>query len=458
MDRMLYTPPRPTYPAEALSLPGFLSAVRTNALLIWPDYAYECPVFVSHSLGRAQMLLNAPEAIHRVLVENPANYRRTPASIRILRPITGRGLLLSEGDDWKLQRRTIAPAMAPRVIPLLARHMASTTRETIAALADRTGRPVNLLAAMQSTALEIAGRSMFSLEMRAFGPEMRTLLTHFGNTLGRPHLFDMVLPASVPTFRDLRRLAFQRRWMALIDKIIDARLATDHDGAPRDLFDLLRAARDPETGRGFSRTELRDQVATMIVAGHETTAITLFWSFYLLANAPVVQERIASEVCAVDLDPEGAAEALSQLPYTRAVVSEVLRLYPPAFTLVRLATGHDRAGAIEIPAGAILMISPWVLHRHRRLWRDADAFDPDRFMPGEPPPPRFAYLPFGAGPRVCVGAQFAIAEAVLALAAIIQVFKVALEGEPRVVPRPVITTQPDSAPGFILTARQRPSA
>ncbi|MCL2429364.1 MAG: cytochrome P450, partial [Alphaproteobacteria bacterium] len=109
-DQTLYTPPRPTYPTEALSLPGFLSAVRTNALLIWPDYAYEREVFVSNSLGRPQMLLNAPEAIHRVLVENPANYRRAPASIRILRPITGRGLLLSEGDDWKLQRRTIAPA------------------------------------------------------------------------------------------------------------------------------------------------------------------------------------------------------------------------------------------------------------------------------------------------------------------------------------------------------------
>lgn len=450
---MPYIPPRPAYPPKAPSLPGFLRAVRTNLLSMWPDYAYEREIFVSHVLGRPQMLLNAPEAIHRVLVENPANYRRSPATIRVLRPITGRGLLLSEGDDWKLQRRTIAPAMAPRVIPLLARHMASTTSETIEALRAHAGRQVDLLATMQATALEIAGRSMFAVETRAFGPQMRALLTRFGNTLGQPRLFDMVLPASLPTIRDLRRRLFERRWMALIDAIIAARLAVPQPEAPGDLFDLLRWARDPETGRGFSRAELRDQVATMIVAGHETTAITLFWSFYLLANAPLVQERMAREVACVALDPDHAGEALGQLPYTRAVVSEALRLYPPVVTLVRLANGQDRAGAIDIPAGAILMIAPWVLHRHRRLWRDPDAFDPDRFMPGEPPPPRFAYLPFGAGPRVCVGAQFAIAEAVLVLAQMVQAFAVRLAGAPTVLPRPVITAQPDSAPGFVLSAR-----
>ncbi len=147
---------------------------------MWPDYAYERDVVASRTLGRTQMLLNAPEAIHRILIENPGNYRRTPASIRILRPITGRGLLLSEGEEWRHQRRTIAPAMAPRVIPLLARHMAGVTQEAIAALGVWAGQPVNLLAAMQSAALDIAGRSMFSLEMREFGPAMRDLLTGYG--------------------------------------------------------------------------------------------------------------------------------------------------------------------------------------------------------------------------------------------------------------------------------------
>ena len=192
----------------------------------------------------------------------------------------------------------------------------------------------------------------------------------------------------------------------------------------------------------------------MIVAGHETTAITLFWSLYLIAHAPGWQDAIAAETAGLDLGPGGGPAALASLVKTRAVVSEALRLYPPAFTMMRVAIGPDRAGDLEIPRGAVLMIAPWVLHRHRRLWRDPDAFDPSRFLPGaSPPPQRYAYLPFGAGPRICVGAQFAMAEATLVLAALVQAFRIALIGDQEVMPRPVVTTQPDRAPDFILSAR-----
>ena len=231
--------------------------------------------------------------------------------------------------------------------------------------------------------------------------------------LSQLRLLDILLPASIPAPRDFARWRFQRRWMALIERIIDARLASDEGGAPRDLFDLLRSARDPETGAAFTRGQLRDQVATMIVAGHETTALALFWSLYLLANATGWQDAIAAETSGLRPGTEGAPNALGSLVQTRAVVSEALRLYPPAFTMMRVAIGPDRAGDLEIPRGAVLMVAPWVLHRHRRLWRDPDAFDPSRFLPDRPQPPRFAYLPFGAGPRVCVGAQFAMAEATL---------------------------------------------
>ena len=452
-EHAAYAPPRPDYPVDPPSLRQFLRAARTNAILMWPDTAYERDVLVSRSLGKTQMLLNTPEAIHHVLVDNPDNYRRTPASYRILRPIAGDGLLLSEGEAWRHQRRTIAPSMAPRVIPMLARHIASVGQDTVAALGARTGERLNLLHAMQFAALEIAGRSMFSVEMGAFGAELRALLTAFGTRLAQPRLLDLLLPPSIPSPRDFERRRFQRRWMALIDRIIDARLADRRDEAARDLFDLLRAARDPETGAAFTREQLRDQVATMIVAGHETTAITLFWSLYLLAHAPRWQEAMASETAGLDLGPDGAPSALGQLVQTRAVVSEALRLYPPAFTLVRAAIGPDRAGDLDIPKHAVLMIAPWVLHRHRRLWREPDVFDPARFLPGAPTPPRFAYLPFGAGPRVCVGAQFALAEVTLVLAALVQAFRVELDGEQPVTPKPVITTQPDRAPDFLLSVR-----
>ena len=449
----VFIPPRPVMPAQELSFLQFLRAIRTNALGMWTEAAYQEDVLVRRLLGRSTMLINAPDAIHHVLVENAANYRRSPASIRILRPLMGNGLLLSAGDDWRLQRRTIAPALAPRTLPLLARHIVACADEAIALLAVQTSEPLNLLAAMQNLALEIAGRSMFSLETRQFGPAMRRLLTEFNMRYARPHLLDMVLPPSIPTPRDLGRRRFQRRWMALIDEIMRERMSAPATDAPRDLFDLLLAARDPETGEGFSHDQLRDQIATMILAGHETTAVTLFWSLLLLAGARDEQRRVADEVHGIEITPDNAMDVMPRLVRTRAVISEALRLYPPGFTLVREAIGPDRAGTIDIPRGSVLMIAPWVLHRHRRLWRDPDAFDPSRFLPDMPQPPRFAYLPFGAGPRVCVGAQFALAEATLVLALMIQEFEVRIDDPAPVLPVAIVTTQPNHPPIFRLTAR-----
>lgn len=445
-------PPHPPIPTEELPFFRFLRAVRTNALTMWTEAAYQEDVLVRRFLGRSNMLLNAPDAIHRVLVDNPGNYRRSPASIRILRPITGMGLLLSEGEDWRHQRRTIAPALAPRNMPMLARHIVTCAREALATLTAQAGEPVDLLAAMQALALDIAGRSMFSLEMRQYGAAMRRMLTEYGRRYAQPHLLDMVLPPSIPTLRDLGRRRFQRAWMGLMEEIMRVRQATPPSDTPRDLFDLLLAARDPESGEGFSQVQLRDQVATLILAGHETTAVTLFWSLVLLCGAPDEQRLVAEEVRQLDVTPDTAMDVLPRLVRTRAVISEALRLYPPAFTIVRQAIGPDRAGAIEIPRGAVLMIAPWVLGRHRRFWRDPDAFDPSRFLPGAPAIPRFAYLPFGAGPRVCVGAQFALTEATLVLAAMIREFAVSLDEAPPM-PVAIVTTQPDHPPSFRLRVR-----
>ncbi|HEX5326804.1 MAG TPA: cytochrome P450 [Acetobacteraceae bacterium] len=434
-------------------MPRFLRAIRTNALTMWPAAAYEQDVRVRRLLGRSNILLNDPAAIRRVLVDNPGNYRRSPASVRILRPITGNGLLLSEGEDWKLQRRTIAPALAPRVMPLLARHIGTVAQETIAALTARADGPVDLLAAMETTALEIAGRSMFSLEMHRHGAALRELITEYGLRWARPHLFDLLLPPAIPTIRDLFRRRFHARWMGLMERIMRARRQAPPAADARDLFDLLMAARDPETGRGFSQDQLRDQTATMMLAGHATTAVTLFWALVLLCAAPADQQRVAEEAEGLELGPDGAARALPRLAYTRAVIDETLRLYPPAFTLARAAIERDRAGGTDIPAGSLVLIAPWVLHRHRRLWRDPDCFDPSRFLPDAPPPPRFAYLPFGAGPRVCVGAQFALTEATLVLATLIRAFQVTLDEPGPVMPVAVVTTQPDHPPRFRLQLR-----
>jgi cytochrome P450 len=462
----LLIPSRPSPPAHDLSLVAFLRAIRTNTLTLWTEAAYDQDFVLRRFLGRTNALVNAPEAIHRLLVDNPENYRRSPASIRILRPITGNGLLLSEGEAWRLQRRTTAPALAPRVMPMLARHIVGVAQDHIDSMSEHVAegpidllsaapqRTIDLLTNMQELTLDIAGRSMFSLEMRAFGAPLRQLLAEFAERFARPHLFDMLLPPSVPTLRDLRRRRFQARWMRLVEAIMHDRLREPQPETPRDLFDLLRAARDPETGAGFSPEQLRDQLATLLLAGHETTAVTLFWTLTLLAQSPEEQERVAEEVRGVAFEPDTAMTVLPRLVRTRAVVSEALRLYPPAAVIAREAIGPDRLGDLDLPQRALVMISPWVLHRHRKLWRDPDAFDPGRFMPDAPAVPRFSYLPFGAGPRVCVGAQFALTEAVLVLAMLVQRFKFALADSRPVQPVAIVTTQPDHHAPFHLRHRQ----
>jgi cytochrome P450 len=295
---------------------------------------------------------------------------------------------------------------------------------------------------------------MFSLEMERYGAELRALITGYAAHLGRPSLLDFLLPPAMPSPRDVLRWRFRRRWLDLIGRIIAARRDQGSAGAPRDLFDLLSTARDPDSGALFPPDKLADQVATMIVAGHETTAVALFWSLYLLASASAMQDRLAAEVSPLDLRPDNAANVLPALVYTRAVVHEGLRLYPPAFTLARQALRADTAGGVPVPARTVVLIAPWVLHRHRRLWAQPEIFDPNRFLPGAPPPDRFAYLPFGIGPRVCIGAQFALTEAVLVLATMIQTFHIERADDIPVTPRAVVTTQPDHPPPFRLRLRR----
>lgn len=449
-----FVPPRPPVAPQDAELADFLVAARRNALKMWSAAAYEQDAVIDRALGRAWLLLNAPEAIQHVLVDNPAGYRRTPASIRILWPITGRGLLLTEGEEWRWQRRTTAPALAPRSLKLLVPHMAGAAQAALPGLRQQAATgTVDLLAAVQALTLDIAARSMFSLGTEGFGPVLRAQLDRYGERLAQPTALDMLLPVSVPSPRDMRRFFFRRRFVRLMDAVVATRAAAPPPDAPRDLFDLLRAARDPDTGAGFSPAQLRDQITTLMVAGHETTALALFWALYLLANSPAVQDGVAAEVAGVDLGREAAGESLPRLKLTAAVVNEALRLFPPAFTMVRQARADDRAGGIAIPRGAVVMIAPWVLHRHRRLWEAPDAFLPERFLPGAPPPPRFAYLPFGAGPRVCVGAQFALMEATLVLATLVQAFHIAMASTRPVLPAPVVTTQPDHAPDFRLLRR-----
>jgi unspecific monooxygenase len=372
--------------------------------------------------------------------------------MRVLRPVLGDGLLIAEGRAWKHQRRTLSPAFTPRAVASLVPHMIAVTDETIAKLQGACGQPVDLRETMQRMTLEIAGRTMFSFGMARHGAQLREFVMEYGARLARPHFLDLLLPLGWPSPQDLSRSRFRKRWTRFIGMLMaERRAAGKNEGAPhRDLFDLMGAARDPETGQGFTDEQLGDEVATMILAGHETTATALFWSLYLLALDPATQEQLAAEVQGATSTAEFDVEALK---FTRAVIDETMRLYPPAYLIARAAAAPDTIAGMAVKKNDVVMIAPWLLHRHEKLWRDPNAFIPQRFMPPAPPPDRFAYLPFGVGARICIGAHFALVESTLALARIIGAFRVELLDKAPVMPMGVVTTQPDRSPMFRITRR-----
>jgi unspecific monooxygenase len=305
---------------------------------------------------------------------------------------------------------------------------------------------------MQRMTLEIAGRTMFSFEMGRHGAALRDFVMEYGDGLAQPRFLDMLLPVGWPSPQDFARARFRKRWTRFVAMLMaERRAAGKNEGAPpRDLFDLMGAARDPESGEAFTDEQLGDQVATMILAGHETTATALFWSLYLLALDPATQEQLAAEVQGATSTAEFDVEALK---FTRAVIDETMRLYPPAYLIARAAAAPDTIAGMAVKKNDVVMIAPWLLHRHEKLWRDPNAFIPQRFMPPAPPPDRFAYLPFGVGARICIGAHFALVESTLALARIIGAFRVELLDKAPVMPMGVVTTQPDRSPMFRITRR-----
>ncbi len=447
-------PPTPPRAPDNMGVLRRVLKMGDNAIATWSQRAYEEDVIRGRFFGRSSFILNTPDTIKHVLVDNYENYARTPAGIRVLRPILGEGLLTAEGKGWKHQRRTLAPAFTPRAVSTLIPHMVAVSDETVTRLKQQCDRPIDLREIMQLMTLDIAGRTMFSFEMGRHGATLREFVFEYGTRLASPHLLDMVLPLSWPSPRDFARARFRKRWTAFVAMLMAERRAAGKSGdaPPQDLFDLMGAARDPETGAGFSDELLADEVATMILAGHETTATALFWALYLLALDGESQERLAREAQDAQESGKGSSDP-ERLTFTRAVVDESLRLYPPAFLIARAAAGTDQVSGFPVRPGDVILIAPWLLHRHEKLWQAPNAFLPERFMPGAAPPERFAYLPFGAGARVCIGAHFALVEATLALARLVGAFRIELVDRLPVLPVGVVTTQPNRSPLFRITPR-----
>ncbi len=367
-------------------------------------------------------LLADPAAIEHVLVKNHKNYRKPKFLTGPVKLVAGNGLFVSEGDLWLRQRRLAQPAFLRGAVNRLAAPMTAAADRLVHDWeAAPDGRTVDIVPEMMRLVLRIAGATLFGTaigaEADALGAAQEAIaafVSHKMNNL-------LTAPLWVPT----RRNRTFRRAKARLDRVVLQLIeARRHRGtAANDLLDLLLAARDEGSGTGMSDQQLKDEVFTLLFAGHETTGAALSWAWHLLAQNQAAQEALHDEASAHLGGRTPTADDLPHLPLATAAFEETLRLYPPAPALARQALGPDEIQGYPVPAKALLMPSQWVTHRHPAYWDEPDQFRPERFLPGRAPDrPKFAYFPFGGGPRVCIGNTFALTEGALVLAAIAQRF------------------------------------
>jgi cytochrome P450 len=453
-----FHPPAPKPRTEPLGTLAFLMEVRRNPLATWMEEHFEELVITGEgALGRLTVV-NDPAVIRHVLLDNASNYRKDDLQIRILAPGLGRGLVTAEGEEWKLQRRTIAPLFTPRHVAGFFPPMVEAAERLVRRWQRRPdGRVVDAALEMTRITLDVLERTIFTTGVARDPDALGRAITRFFEGQGRVDPLDIFgFPDWVPRIGRLRTRPAIRFFDEMVGDLIGARkaLIARGEAAPRDLLTLLLEASDPETGKGLSDIEVRANIVTFIGAGHETTANALSWSLYLLSQDETARHRIEREVDEVLGKGTVEPHHLEQLVYTRAVIDEAIRLYPPAPYMSRAAINDDRIGNLEIPAGSIVAIAPYVLHRHKKLWDRPDVFRPERFLPEERGRiDRFAYLPFGAGPRVCIGASFSLQEAVIVLATIVRSVRLDLVPGHEVMPLQRITLRPRGGLPMRLTRR-----
>lgn len=414
-------------PEKAASL--FKQLGATNAFETLPRIIFEQPIYRAKSALGGTLMIHDPEGVRRVLVDNVANYPKEEMSNRFFTAMFGEGLLSAEPAKWRRHRKIMAPSFDPRSVASYTPAMAAAAQafhDRWAGLAgDADEADIDMAEEMKALALRIICETMFSSDAGELvglaGPALG--LTKDALNFG---LLDL-LPLIGPMRLKAKQAALHEEFSGMdgaIYRMIEARERNLAE-APKDLLTRLVAAKDPEDGAGLSAQEVRDEVITIFEAGHETTAVAMTFTWYLLSQHPQIEARLHAELDEVLAGRPASATDVQNLPYTRQVLEEAMRLYPPAPAITgRRAIASDEICGEKVSAGERILISTWVLHRHRALWDAPETFDPDRFSPPRSEGrPRFAYMPFGGGPRICIGAQLAMTEAILILANLARSFR-----------------------------------
>jgi len=435
---------------------ALLRVLASNPLEAWTKAHFEKPIVMGGlSIGRVA-LVSDPAAIRRVLMDNNQNYHKDWLQQRVLSAGLTNGLLTAEGQQWRTQRRALAPLFARRTVLSFSAAMIDAAAALVERLRLRDGQIEDMAVEATRLTLEVLERTMFSDGLGRSPEDIRVAMKHYFEAIGRLDPFDVLgLPKVVPRLSRWKVLPMLRLFESAIDTIVSTRrrrIAEDPGGVPRDILTLLLEARDPETGEGLSEVEVRANILTFIAAGHETTANSITWSLFLLSQSPEWRARVQAEADReLDGDIDGIAERLVE---TRAVIEEAMRLYPPLAAISRAALAPDELAGERIRRGTMVVIAPYVLHRHRALWADPDAFDPNRFLGGARERiDRFAYLPFGVGPRICIGATFALQEASIVVATVMRHFTLELAPGHAVWPVHRVTLRPSG--GLPMIVRRR---
>jgi len=450
------SPPAPVPRTRALGPVSLLRVLANNPLEAWTTAHFEQPIVISGlSIGRVAVV-SEPAAIRRVLFDNCENYQKDWLQRRVLSAGLIGGLLTAEGQNWRTQRRALAPLFARKTVMNFSAAMLDVANGLAERLTKREGEVVDIAVEATRVTLEVLERTIFSDGLGRTPEDIRLAMKGYFETIGCIDPFDMLgVPDFVPRPGRRKLRPMLRVFESAIDTIISTRrerIAADPDGAPRDILTFLLNAADPETGEALSEAEIRANILTFIAAGHETTANCISWSLFLLSQSGEWRERVQAEA---DCEFGGVSDSLAdRLVETRAVIDEANRLYPPITAISRVAIGRDELAGEPIKPGTMIVIAPYVLHRHRALWKKPDNFDPNRFSgDARETIDRFAYLPFGVGPRICIGASFALQEASIVIGTIMRHFT--LELVPGFTPWPVqkVTLRPKS--GLPMIVRRR---
>ena len=410
-------------------------------------------------VGRNLLLTLTPEDAKQVLQENNKNYVKSLA-YDVLKTFLGNGLLTSEGDFWRRQRRLAQPAFHRQRLALLVDGMVEETAELIRQCRQQDlATPVDISNEMMKLTLAIVTRSLFSSDVKAHLNNVSDSLDTIMHTAYKELFNIFPITRQLPVPRTIRFRKAVSQVETVIYEIINQRRAAGNGARHDDLLAMLMEARDEETGEQMTNQQLRDEVTTIFMAGHETTANALSWALYLLAQHPDVVRKMRDEIAQVlGSDSRPTAENLRGLPYTLQVVQEVLRLYPPAWVVSRRPLGSDQFGdyPVAVPGIDVVLVAPYILHRDPRHWHSPEAFDPEHFSPDHVKDrPTYAYLPFGGGPRICIGNNFALMEMQVALAMLIQAFDFGLTGSAPVEPEPGITLRPKGGMQLRVSAPDR---